>query len=168
VDVVRSYSYRIRTDTAVIPYLTSALAPRQHIVHQSPNLYLRFPVPLHPPISCNKPPQKKMSEIQGITPQDATQPEKLLGGCPNPPPPPNPLPSTDTLKSWLPLYLHKTDNVIEHLARLISTPAGTDSVLMTIGYGSLLTSTILTSVSLHRLRNAARQIIEKAMYVFQA
>lgn len=106
-----------------------------------------------------------MSEVQ-VPPPD-THPEKLLG-VPNPPPPPNPLPSKETLKAWLPLYLNKTDHVIARLSKILSTPAGTDTLLMTICYSSRLTSALLTSVSLHRLQKIAREIIEKAMCVFKS
>jgi hypothetical protein len=100
-----------------------------------------------------------MSEIQGIVPPD-TAPENAAT-LPTPPPPD--VPSIKTLKSWLPLYLQKADRTVEHLSRVLSTPGGTDSVLMTICYTSLLSSTVLSSISLHQIHKAARQIIEKAI-----
>jgi hypothetical protein len=72
------------------------------------------------------------------------------------------VPSVKTLQSWLPLYLNKTDRTIDQLSRILSTPAGTDTLLLTICYTSRLSSAVLSSISLHRLHQAAREFIEKA------
>jgi hypothetical protein len=76
--------------------------------------------------------------------------------------PPN-VPSVQTLRSWLPLYFQKADRTINHLSRILSTPAGTDTLLMTICYTSRLSAAVLSSISLHRLHQAAREFVEKAM-----
>ncbi|RKF81392.1 Uncharacterized protein C1F12.04c [Golovinomyces cichoracearum] len=64
--------------------------------------------------------------------------------------------------SWS-CYLKKTDQIISHLSDILSTPSGTDTLLLTICYTSLLSSTILTSISLARLRNTARLLIKKVL-----
>ncbi len=106
-----------------------------------------------------------MSEIQGIAPPD-TQPDKAipipLPELPKAPSPPH-IPSVKTLRSWAPLYLSKTDATISRLSKILSTPSGTDTLLMTIGYTSLLTSSVLSSISLARLHHTVRLIIEKAI-----
>jgi hypothetical protein len=105
----------------------------------------------------------KMAEIQGLTPPD-TQPDKAT---PLPLPPPStstpPLPSLQTLRDWLPLYLSKTDASLTRLSSILSTPAGTDNILVTLCYTSLLSSALLSRFSLARLHRAARLIIEKAV-----
>jgi hypothetical protein len=100
-----------------------------------------------------------MSEISGLPPSNTT-PEKAI---PLPPDTPQPVPSLQTLRSWLPLYLSKTDRTIDRLSKLLSTPSGTDTFLCTLCYSSLLTSTVLSSISLHRIHSAALQLIEKAI-----
>jgi hypothetical protein len=100
-----------------------------------------------------------MSEISGLPPSN-TSPEKAI---PHPPPTPLPIPSLQTLRSWLPLYISKTDHTIDRLSKILSTPSGTDTFLCTLCYSSLLTSTVLSSISLHRIHSAALQLIEKAI-----
>ncbi|RDW88696.1 hypothetical protein BP6252_00728 [Coleophoma cylindrospora] len=100
-----------------------------------------------------------MSEIQGIAPPD-TSPENAL---PIPSATPPHAPSIDTLKSWLPLYLSKSDVAIRRLDKILSTPSGTDRLLMTICYTSLLTSNVLSSISLARIQQTTRSLIEKAI-----
>jgi len=116
-----------------------------------------------------------MAEIQGIPAPDA-QPESSIPLPPvqtstaatpapsNAPTPPSakPVPSPATLKSWLPLYLRKTDSVVDHLGRMLATPSGIDKVLMAIGYSSLAASSLLSSVSRARLYAAALQLIRAA------
>jgi hypothetical protein len=102
-----------------------------------------------------------MSEIQGLPPPD-TAPEKAIP-LPISTPPSNPIPSLNTLQSWLPLYLSKTDATISHLSRVLSTPSGTDTFLLTICYTSLLSSSLLSSLSLHRIRAAVQRIISQAI-----
>ena len=97
-----------------------------------------------------------MSEIQGVAAPDTNKAIPL----PCPSFPPN-HPSLETLRRWLPLYLKKTDHTLERLNSILSTPRGTDTLLLALCYTSLLTSSVLSSISLHRLRRAARQIIEK-------
>ncbi|KFY76042.1 hypothetical protein V499_04127 [Pseudogymnoascus sp. VKM F-103] len=60
--------------------------------------------------------------------------------------PPAP-PSVKTLQSWLPLYLTKTDRLLTHFSRIISTPSGTDATLLTLGYSSLAISSLLTRLT---------------------
>ncbi|OBT90693.1 hypothetical protein VE02_00491 [Pseudogymnoascus sp. 03VT05] len=60
--------------------------------------------------------------------------------------PPAP-PSVKTLQSWLPLYLTKTDRLLTHFSRIISTPTGTDATLLSLGYTSLAVSSLLTRLS---------------------
>lgn len=72
-------------------------------------------------------------------------------------------PSIQTLQSWLPLYLKKTDSSIEQLSRILSTPGGTDTLLCTICYISRLSAVVLSSISLHRLHQAARDFVDKAV-----
>jgi hypothetical protein len=102
-----------------------------------------------------------MSEIQGLPPPDTT-PEKAIP-LPIPTPPSNPIPSLETLRTWLPLYLSKTDATIAHLSRILSTSSGTDTFLLTVCYTSLLSSSLLSSLSLHRIRAAARRFISQAI-----
>lgn len=100
-----------------------------------------------------------MSEIQGL-PQPDPVPEKAN---PLPTPPSNPTPSLETLRGWLPLYLSNTDATLSHLSRILSTPSGTDTFLLTICYTSLLSSSLLSSISLHRIHSAARRLISQAI-----
>ncbi|KAN0106485.1 hypothetical protein V8E51_009361 [Hyaloscypha variabilis] len=102
-----------------------------------------------------------MSEIQGLPPPD-TAPEKAIP-LPISTPPSNSIPSLNTLQSWLPLYLSKTDATISHLSRVLSTPSGTDTFLLTICYTSLLSSSLLSSLSLHRILAAVQRIISQAI-----
>lgn len=69
-----------------------------------------------------------MSEIQGVPPPD-TMPEQAIPiptpkapSIPTPPIPVPHIPSPKVLKSWLPLYIRKTDAVIAHLNRYIHLP----------------------------------------------
>ncbi|KUJ22018.1 uncharacterized protein LY89DRAFT_638147 [Mollisia scopiformis] len=98
-----------------------------------------------------------MSEIAAIPAPD-TSPEKAIP-VPAPPSPP----SIKTLKSWAPLYLKKTDATISQLSKILSTPSGTDTLLLTLGYGSLLTSNVLARLSLSRIQRLSRQLIESAI-----
>jgi hypothetical protein len=100
-----------------------------------------------------------MSEIQSL-PQPDTAPEKAN---PLPTPPSKPTPSLETLRGWLPLYLSNTDATLSHLSRILSTPSGTDTFLLTVCYTSLLSSSILSSISLHRIHSAARRLICQAI-----
>jgi hypothetical protein len=102
-----------------------------------------------------------MSEIQGLPPPDTT-PEKAIP-LPTPTPLPKPIPSLETLRSYLPLYISKTDATLSHLSRILSTPSGTDTFLLAICYTSLLTSSLLSSLSLHRIHAAARRLISQAI-----
>ena len=72
-------------------------------------------------------------------------------------------PSVQNLRSWLPLYFHKADRTIEQLSRILSTPGGTDTLLMTVCYTTRLSAAVLSSISLHRLHQAAREFVEKAI-----
>ncbi|KFY61257.1 hypothetical protein V496_05100 [Pseudogymnoascus sp. VKM F-4515 (FW-2607)] len=63
-------------------------------------------------------------------------------------------PSVKTLQSWLPLYLTKTDRVLTHFSRIISTPSGTDASLLTLGYSSLAISSLLTRLAPSTDKNA--------------
>lgn len=115
-----------------------------------------------------------MAEIEGVLPAapDATTPEStaitLTPSTPSPPdattldptattftpstPPPPPAakppPSVQCLASWLPLYLTRTDRLVAHLQRLLSTPSGTDTTLMALGYSSLAASSLLSLLPL--------------------
>jgi len=102
-----------------------------------------------------------MSEIQGLPPPD-TAPDKAIP-LPISTPPSNQIPSLDTLRNWLPLYLSKTDATLSHLSRVLSTPSGTDTFLLTICYTSLLSSSVLSSLSLHRIHAATRRLISQAI-----
>jgi len=103
-----------------------------------------------------------MSEIQGLAPPN-TSPEKAIP-IPSPPPPSRPsIPTLQTLRTWLPLYLKKTDAQITHLSTILSTPRGTDTLLLTLCYTSLLTSSVLTSVSLARIRLFTQKLINRAI-----
>jgi hypothetical protein len=102
-----------------------------------------------------------MSEIQDL-PSPGTAPEKAIP-TPIPTPPSNPIPSLQTFRSWLPLYLSKTDATLSHVSRVLSTPSGTDTFLLTLCYTSLLSSSLLSSLSLHRIHAAARQFISQAI-----
>lgn len=100
-----------------------------------------------------------MSDIQGVEPPD-TSPDNAI---PIPEPTASCVPSVQTLHSWLPLYLKKADRTINCLSEILSTPSGTDALLCTLCYASLLSSSVLTSISLHQLHKAARRIIERAI-----
>ncbi|TGO57080.1 hypothetical protein BOTNAR_0209g00090 [Botryotinia narcissicola] len=102
-----------------------------------------------------------MSEISGIPPAETSPASALPLPIPTPSPPQ--IPTPQALQSWLPLYLSKTDSVLTHLSKLLSTPSGTDVLLCTIGYSSHLTSNLLSRLSLHQIRQAARLLIEKAI-----
>lgn len=101
-----------------------------------------------------------MSEIQGIAPPD-TLPEKAIP-IPTPSTPSPHIPSVKALRAWAPLYLKRTDKLICHLNRLLSTPEGTDSFLAAVGYSSLVASTVLSSVSIHQLRHQVRRLLSAA------
>ncbi|KAL2075534.1 hypothetical protein VTL71DRAFT_477 [Oculimacula yallundae] len=105
-----------------------------------------------------------MSEISGIPPPD-TDPSKAIPiAVPIPHPRPARLPSSvRNIQAWLPLYLSKTDKSLTRLSDILSTPSGTDTLLLTVCYTSLLTSSILSSISLSRIRQQARAVIEKAI-----
>ncbi|KAI9736921.1 MAG: hypothetical protein M1818_005972 [Claussenomyces sp. TS43310] len=98
-----------------------------------------------------------MAEIQGIAPPD-TSPDKAiplpLPSMPSPPP----APTLSTLRAWIPVYLKRTDVTVEHLGRILSTPGGTDTFLLTICYTSLLSSKLLASVSLHQLHKRIKYL----------
>ncbi|KAE8450945.1 hypothetical protein EG329_005385 [Mollisiaceae sp. DMI_Dod_QoI] len=98
-----------------------------------------------------------MSEISAIPPPD-TSPDKATP-VPAPPSPP----SVKTLKSWAPLYLKKTDATISQLSKIFSTSRGTDTLLLTICYTSLLASNLLSRISLSRIERLSRQLIESAI-----
>jgi hypothetical protein len=98
-----------------------------------------------------------MSEISAIPAPD-TSPKKAIP-IPAPPSPP----SVEALKSWAPLYLKKTDAAIFRLSKILSTPSGTDTLLSTICYTSLLTSNFLARISVAQIHRFSRQLIEKAI-----
>ena len=102
-----------------------------------------------------------MSEIQGLPPPD-TAPDKAIP-LPLPIPASNPIPSLESLRSWLPLYLSKTDAIISQLSKILSTPSGTDTLLLTLCYTSRLGSSVLTSLSLHQIQAAANRLISQAI-----
>ncbi|KAI1004474.1 hypothetical protein K3495_g3739 [Podosphaera aphanis] len=62
-----------------------------------------------------------------------------------------------------PRYLEKTDRIISHLSRIIASPSGTDTLLLTVSYASLLTSSVLSSISKSLLRTTARLLIAKSL-----
>ena len=100
-----------------------------------------------------------MSEIQGLAPPDIL-PEKAIP-LPTPSTPSARVPSLQTLRSWAPLYLHKTDLTLDRLHTILSKPSGSDTFLLIICYTSLLSSSILSSISLHRLHRSATQLVHK-------
>lgn len=93
-----------------------------------------------------------MSETQDLPPPNAS-----LDPLPAPTVPP--VPSLKSLQSWLPLYAKRADKTITQLSRIFSTPSGTDKFLLVLGYSSLAASSILKSISLHSLQNAARKLV---------
>ncbi|TVY23115.1 Uncharacterized protein LHYA1_G008106 [Lachnellula hyalina] len=103
-----------------------------------------------------------MSEITGIPPPDTSPSSSISIPTPSPPKPP-PIPSIQTLKSWAPLYLSKTDRTITHLNKILSTPSGTDSFLCTLRYTTLLSSVLLSSISISRIHKQALALIETAI-----
>lgn len=66
------------------------------------------------------------------------------------------------LRSWLPLYLKHTDTSISHLNRILSTPSATDSLLCTIQYSTLASSTLLSTLSLRRLHSQVLSLLSLA------
>jgi hypothetical protein len=98
-----------------------------------------------------------MSTTEGAVPSSTTRSEAVASA----PPPPNPY--LKAIRNKLFLQLQKSDSDIVRLSKVFSTPAGTDNLLLTVGYTSLLTSTILSSISLLRLQKAVGLIIEKAI-----
>jgi hypothetical protein len=109
-----------------------------------------------------------MSEIQGLATPDTSSSSAMPPSTPSlpsqassPNPPSLSLPSLHTLRTWAPLYLTKTDRLLHHLQSLTSTPGGTDTLLLTTCYTTLLTSTLLSSLSLARLHRSARSLIAK-------
>jgi hypothetical protein len=99
-----------------------------------------------------------MSEIPGIPPPGASP----SSAAPIPTPTPK-SPSLQTLASWAPLYLSKTDRTITHLNTILSTPSGTDTILCSLRYTTLLTSVLLSSISLSRIHKSALALIETAI-----
>jgi hypothetical protein len=92
-------------------------------------------------------------------PSDA-QPEK-----PSPPPPPTHLSAAQKLRLIL-LYrikntFHKTDLTLLHLARLLSTPSGTDVLLCTTSYTLTLLRALLSRLLERRLSTIASAIATK-------
>ena len=71
--------------------------------------------------------------------------------------------SVQSLRSWLPLYFRRADRTIEQLSRILSTPGTTDTLLMAICYTTRLSAAVLSSISLHRLHQAAREFVERAI-----
>ncbi|EPE33008.1 hypothetical protein GLAREA_06020 [Glarea lozoyensis ATCC 20868] len=69
-----------------------------------------------------------MAEPKRIPPPDPSSPRK---------------PSSSSLLAWAPLYLKRVDRVVERLNKIISTPAGTDSLLNAACYSALLGSVVL-------------------------
>lgn len=71
-------------------------------------------------------------------------------------------PSLTTLQSWLPLYtssLSKADSTLTRLSSILSTPSGTDTVLLTLAYTTILSSNILSKISFLRLKHTAKEIL---------
>lgn len=107
-----------------------------------------------------------MSEVPGntIPPAAADQISPPSDKISTPPPSSSKkLPSLKVLKTWAPFYLRKSDVTISHLSRILSTPSGKDTLLLTLCYTSLLTSSILSSISLARIHRLALSTIEKAI-----
>ncbi|KAG9243703.1 hypothetical protein BJ878DRAFT_509497 [Calycina marina] len=75
---------------------------------------------------------------------------------------PLPTASTEVLKSWLPLYLSRTDRALTVLSQLLSTHSGTDTVLMTLCYTTLLSSSLLSSISLAAIKLQIRRVLKIA------
>jgi hypothetical protein len=99
-----------------------------------------------------------MTEVQGVPPPDETSVSKShpsIRSLPH-------LPSAQTLRSWLPLYLKYTDTTISHLNRILSTPSGTDSLLCAVQYSTLATSTLLSTLSLRRLHSQVLHLLSFA------
>ncbi|PBP18555.1 hypothetical protein BUE80_DR010682 [Diplocarpon rosae] len=93
-----------------------------------------------------------MSEISGLPAAD-TCPSKAIP----------PLPTLNTLRAWLPLYLTKTDQTLYKISNILASPSQTDALLLTLGYSSLLASSLLANISLSRIRLQALSLIEKAI-----
>ncbi|CAL3966409.1 hypothetical protein PZA11_003071 [Diplocarpon coronariae] len=74
-----------------------------------------------------------------------------------------PPPTLKTLRTWLPVYLSKTDQTLSRLSNILASPSQTDALLLTIGYSSLLVSSLLANISLPRIRLQALSLIEKAI-----
>ncbi|CAD6444164.1 93cc8f81-9989-4c4b-a2eb-35aef874e1f3-CDS [Sclerotinia trifoliorum] len=102
-----------------------------------------------------------MSEITGLPPAE-TSPASAIPLPISTPFPPE-IPTPQALQRWLPLYLSKTDSVLNHLSKLVSTPSGIDVLLCTVGYSSLLASNLLSRLSVHQIQQTARLLIEKAI-----
>lgn len=96
-----------------------------------------------------------MADIPGIP-----APDSLNSSSTTPP-----KPTLQNLLSWTPLYLasSNTDRTLTTLSRILSTPSGTDTLLLLLGYSSLLTSNVLSTISLSRIHALARLTIEKAI-----
>ncbi|CAG8955954.1 hypothetical protein HYFRA_00008808 [Hymenoscyphus fraxineus] len=105
-------------------------------------------IPLPNPIAALPTPPSEFPLVSDPSPPSSHSRPEIPIPLPDPKPNPSrkPTPSSRTLLSWAPLYLSKTDRVIERLSSIISTPAGTDSVLNTLCYSSLLVSVILRKV----------------------
>lgn len=91
-----------------------------------------------------------MSEISAIGAPE-TCPESALP-LPLPLPTPIELPTVSSL-----------DARISQLSRILSTPSGTDKLLLTLCYTTLLTSSILRRLSTHTLHQQARLLLAKVV-----
>ncbi|KAG9232156.1 hypothetical protein BJ875DRAFT_94048 [Amylocarpus encephaloides] len=80
--------------------------------------------------------------VSHIPPPDPSSTSAIPAPIPPSTTPPS-IPNSKTLLAWAPLYLSKTDAVIEHLDAVLSTPAGTDNFLNAVCYTSLLASSLL-------------------------
>lgn len=103
-------------------------------------------------------PTQTTDEVRSLEqPQEVRETSQAPGQAPaleNPPksisipePHKRPPPPLKVLKQWLPIYLSRTDAVLNKLTAIMSTPEGIDQVLMLIGYSSLLGSAVLTQIT---------------------
>ncbi|KAL3423203.1 peroxin 11C [Phlyctema vagabunda] len=101
----------------------------------------------------------KSSETMATAP-DATALETSTDKASTVPTPPKPTATLESLRAWLPIYAKKSDRTLSRLNTIFASAAGTDRLLMTICYTSLLASSVLSHA---RLQQTVRHLIERAI-----
>ncbi|KAF2106236.1 hypothetical protein BDV96DRAFT_337631 [Lophiotrema nucula] len=115
-----------------------------------------MPTDAHPPVNTTT----TIPSNPTLTPPSPTSPH----AAPEPPPPSTPLQAKLRIIFLRALYklAHSTDRTLLRLSNLLSTPAGTDSLLCTLAYTLELLRALGSQILERRLTNLAATIAEKA------